>query len=216
MFDPLRTHGEFMAIDASSDIVLEVANAADPTRAAAVAQRLNALSGATGAADAADFADALAATAPAAASGPSTAPAAASGPSAADARARFSAAAEAADGKAAKVKTEFESVMLNSFVSEMLPKDASTVFGQGLAGDMWKSMLADQVSRQIAKSDALGIGKRLFATHPLAASDALEKAKRADSAAAASTAQMSANSLALPSGVEVNDGAVLFAAEKRS
>ena len=197
-----------MAIDASSDIVLEVAKAADPTRAAAVAQRLNALSGAAGA-DAADFADTLAATAPAAASGPS----------AADARARFAAAADAADAddqKTAKVKTEFESVMLNSFVSEMLPKDASTVFGQGLAGDMWKSMLADQVSRQIAKSGALGIGKRLFATHPLAASDALEKAKRADSAAAANAAQMSANSLALPSGVEVDGGAVLFAAEKRS
>jgi len=194
-----------MAIDASSDIVMEVAKAADPERAAAAAQRLNALAGAAGA-GAADFADTLAATAPAAAGEPS----------AADARARFAAAADAAGEKAAKVKTEFESVMLNTFVSEMLPKDASSVFGQGLAGDMWKSMLADQVSRQIAKSDALGIGKRLFATHPLAASDALEKAKRADSAAAASTAQMSANSLALPSGVEVNDGAVLFAAEKRS
>ena len=59
--------------------------------------------------------------------------------------------------------------MLNSFVNEMLPKDAESVFGQGLAGDMWKSMLADQVSRQIAKSGALGIAKRLFAAHPLSA-----------------------------------------------
>ena len=194
-----------MAIDASSDIVMEVAKAADPARAAAAAQRLNALAGAAGAA-AADFAETLAATAPTAANEPS----------AVDARARFAAAADAAGEKAAKVKTEFESVMLNTFVSEMLPKDASSVFGQGLAGDMWKSMLADQVSRQMAKSDALGIGKRLFATHPLAASDALEKAQRADAAAAATTAQMSANSLALPSGVEVDGGAVLFASEKRS
>jgi len=195
-----------MAIDASSDIVLEVAKAADPTRAAAVAQRLNALGAAAGA-DAADFADTLAATAPAATSGPS----------AADARARFSAAAETADDKAAKVKTGFEAVMLNSFVSEMLPKDSSAFFGQGLAGDMWKSMLADQVSRQIAKTDALGIAKRLFATHPLGeASAALEKARRADAAANGATAQMSANSLALPSGAEVEGGAVLFAGEKRS
>jgi Rod binding domain-containing protein len=197
-----------MAIDASSDIVLEVAKAADPTRAAAVAQRLNALGGAAGAAgaDAADFAETLAATAPTAASGPS----------AANARARFSAAADATDEKAAKAKIGFEAVMLNSFVSEMLPKDASSVFGQGLAGDMWKSMLADQVSRQIAKSDSLGIAKRLFATHPLAASDGLEKVKRDDAASAASTAQMSANSLAAPSGAEIDDGAVLFASEKRS
>jgi Rod binding domain-containing protein len=194
-----------MAIDASSDIVMEVAKAADPARAAAVAQRLNALGAAAGA-DANDFADTLAATAPAAASGSS----------ALDARARLAAAADTTDEKATRVKTEFESVMLNSFVSEMLPKDASTVFGQGLAGDMWKSMLADQVSRQIAKSDALGIGKRLFASHPLAASEALEKAQRADATAATATAQMSANSLALPSDVEVDGGAVLFASENRS
>lgn len=195
-----------MPIDASSDIVLEVAKAADPSRASAVAQRLNALSGAAGA-DAADFAETLAATAPAAMDGPS----------AADARARFSAAVDAADEKAAKAKIGFEAVMLNSFVSEMLPKDTSSVFGRGLAGDMWKSMLADQVSRQIAKTDALGIAKRLFATHPLGeASAALETARRADAATSAATAQMSANSLALPSGVEVDGGAVLFAGEKRS
>ena len=200
-----------MAIDASSDIVLEVAKAADPTRAAAVAQRLNALSGAAARRRRGRFRRHARRDRAARA-----AYALRDRTSAADARARFSAAAEAADDKAAKVKTEFEAVMLNSFVSEMLPKDASTVFGQGLAGDMWKSMLADQVSRQIAKSDALGIAKRLFATHPLAASEALEKAQRADAAAAASTAQMSANSLALPTGVEVDDGAVLFAAEKRS
>ena len=205
MFASLSTHGESMAIDASSDIVMEVAKAADPARAAAVAQRLNALAAAAGA-DTNNFADTLAATAPAAASGSS----------ALDARARLAAAADTTDEKATRVKTEFESVMLNSFVSEMLPKDASTVFGQGLAGDMWKSMLADQVSRQIAKSDALGIGKRLFASHPLAASEALEKAKRADATAATATAQMSANSLALPSAVEVDGGAVLFASENRS
>ena len=61
--------------------------------------------------------------------------------------------------------------MLNSFVGEMLPKDADGVFGQGMAGDMWRSMLAEQVSRQIAKSGAFGISKRLFATHELAPRD---------------------------------------------
>ena len=198
-----------MAIDAPSDIVLEVAKAADPTRAAAVAQRLNALAGAAGA-GAADFADTLAATAPAQAQ-PQAIESAAG-----DARARFAAAIGSADDKAAKVETQFEAVMLNSFVSEMLPKESSATFGQGLAGDMWKSMLADQVSRQIAKSGALGIGKRLFATHPMDAASALEKAQRADAATAASAAQMSANSLALPSGAEVNGGSVLFASEKRS
>ena len=138
-------------------------------------------------------------------------------PGAADARARFAAAAaDTVDARADKVKTGFESVMLNSFVSEMMPKDTESVFGQGLAGDMWKSMLADQVSRQIAKSDALGIAKRLFSTHPLAASSSLEQPRRADLGEGASVAQMSANSLALPVGADAPSGAVLFAREKRS
>ena len=155
-----------MAVDPSSDIMLEVAKAADPARAAAAAQRLNALAAAAGA-DGPDFAETLAATASAATS-------------AADARTRLADVAASADDKATRVKTDFEAVMLNSFVSQMLPKDAESVFGEGLAGDMWKSMLADQVSRQIAKTDALGIGKRLFLSHPLAAAGALEQARRAE------------------------------------
>ena len=98
-----------------------------------------------------------------------------------------------------------------------LRRASGAVFGKGAAGDIWRSMLSEQVSRQIAKSDALGIAKRLFASHPLgAASEALEEVRRADSAATAATAQMSANSLALPSGADVDSGAVLFAGEKRS
>ena len=55
--------------------------------------------------------------------------------------------------------------MLSSFVGELLPKDTGEVFGQGMAGDMWRSMLAEQVSMQIAKSGKLGLARRLFATH---------------------------------------------------
>jgi Rod binding domain-containing protein len=211
----IRIYGVFMATDPSSDIVLEVAKAADPMRAAAVAQRLNSLAGA-GSVDGADFAQTLAATAES--SAPGAAAAVSAIPGAADARARFAAAAAAdsADERANKVKTGFEAVMLNSFVSEMMPKDAESVFGQGMAGDMWKSMLADQVSRQIAKSDVLGIAKRLFSTHPLAASSALEQPRRADAGDGATVAQMSANSLALPIGADAPSGAVLFAREKHS
>ena len=198
-----------MAADPSSDIVLEVAKAADPMRAAAAAQRLNTLAGAA-APDAANFAQTLAETA--------AEPAATAAiPSAADARARFAAlAADATDEKANKVKTGFEAVMLNSFVSEMMPKDSESFFGQGLAGDMWKSMLADQVSRQIAKSDVLGIAKRLFSTHPLATSSALEEPRRADASQGATAAQMSSNSLALPVSADVPSGTVLFARDKHS
>jgi flagellar protein FlgJ len=198
-----------MAVDSSPDIVLEVAKAADPARAAAAAQRLNMLAAAAGANET-DFADTLAATATDAAN------AAVAAPSAANARARLAAAADTADAKADKVKTQFEAVMLNSFVKEMMPKDAESVFGQGLAGDMWKSMLADQVSRQIAKSDVLGIAKRLFSTHPLGAEAKLEQPRRADATNPADAAQMSANSLSLPLSADVAGGAFLFAKGNRS
>ena len=56
-------------------------------------------------------------------------------------------------------------MLINSFVGEMLPKNAGSVFGEGTAGDIWRSMLSEQISRQIAKSGALGLSRRLFATH---------------------------------------------------
>src|SRR6202034_4650996 len=75
--------------------------------------------------------------------------------------------AEASSGpdKLRQAKTQFEAMMLNSFVGGLLPKDSSEVFGQGMAGDMWRSMLAEQVSTQIATSGKLGLARRLFSTH---------------------------------------------------
>jgi hypothetical protein len=81
---------------------------------------------------------------------------------------------------------------------------------------MWKSMLADQVSRQIAKSDVLGIAKRLFSTHPLGADAKLEQPRRADAAGAADVSQTSANSLSLPLSADLAGDAVLFAKGNRS
>jgi hypothetical protein len=198
-----------MPIDPASDVVLEVVNAADPARAAAAAQRLNALAGAA-AAQTGDFAQTLAKTAPSA----SLAAALVAGT--ADARSRLADATLAAGDKAAKAQVDFEAVLLNGFVNEMLPKDASATFGQGLAGDMWKSMLADQVSRQIAKSGTLGIARRLFEAHPLSAAASLERASRLDVADAHNAAQMSANDLSLPSDVGHSDGAFLFADRRRT
>jgi hypothetical protein len=74
---------------------------------------------------------------------------------------------EAKAQKAAQTEIDFEASMLKTFVDAILPKDEADIYGQGSAGDIWKSMLADQIARQIAKSGAFGISKRLFATHPL-------------------------------------------------
>ena len=104
--------------------------------------------------------------------------------------------------------------MLNSFVSELLPKDTGEVFGQGMAGDMWRSMLAEQVSTQIAKSGKLGLARRLFATHEvgLHSGHVGEAAKTAGEPAA----QMSANILSAPADADPENGAVLFAGRKQT
>ena len=145
-----------MAFNPRTDVVMEVLNAADPSRASLAAQRLSALAGsdAPGASFSADLERA--------ASSATAIPAPLA--NAADARSRL---AEIPGGpdKLGQARTQFEAMMLSSFVGELLPKDASSVFGQGTAGDMWRSMLAEQMSLQIAKSGKLGLARRLFATH---------------------------------------------------
>ena len=37
---------------------------------------------------------------------------------------------------------KFEAVVLSTFVQAMMPKDATSVFGEGLSGDMWKAQMA--------------------------------------------------------------------------
>jgi Rod binding domain-containing protein len=192
-----------MVFNPRTDVILEVASAADPSRATVAAQRLNALAGSN--VPRADFAadlDRAAST-----TSVMTAPLA----STAGARSRL---AEAAGGpdKLGQAKTQFEAMMLNSFVGELLPKDTGEVFGQGMAGDMWRSMLAEQVSMQIAKSGKLGLARRLFYTHEFETRSARlgETAK----AASDSAAQMSANILSVPAAADLDNNAVLFAGRK--
>ena len=193
-----------MAFSPKTDVILEVASAADPSRASMAAQRLNAIAGSN--ATPADFVSSLNQAAGVAKAPPSL-------PGGADARSRL---AEAASGpeKLGKAKTQFEAMMLNSFVSELLPKDTGEVFGQGMAGDMWRSMLAEQVSTQIAKSGKLGLARRLFATHEVGLHSGRvgEAAKTVGEAAA----QMSANILSAPAAADPEKGAVLFAGRKQT
>ncbi len=189
-----------MAIDPASDIVLEVARAADPQRAAAVAQRL-----ATLASDApptsTNFAATLEKARPA---------------SADDMRVRIGSPSDAASARANKAKVQFEAVLLNSFVSEMLPKDTPDAFGHGMSGEMGRSPLAEKISKQMAASGALGLGERLFATHPLTSTARLAHETRAMRGNVAAATQMSGNELSLGGGAHVVDGAVLFADAQKS
>ncbi|MDA9433057.1 rod-binding protein [Bradyrhizobium sp. CCBAU 51627] len=74
-----------------------------------------------------------------------------------------------------EVYRKFEAFILQTFVETMLPKESEEVFGKGTAGGIWKSMLAEQLGAQLAKGKGIGIAKQLAAAHP-ARPDATGKA----------------------------------------
>jgi flagellar protein FlgJ len=68
---------------------------------------------------------------------------------------------------------QLEAFVLQTFIQSMLPKDATHVFGKGTAGEVWKSMLAEKLGHELARSGQVGLAKRLRAgnnaSHPGAA-----------------------------------------------
>ena len=55
------------------------------------------------------------------------------------------------------VSEKFVALMLHEMLETMLPRDTEGIYGEGLSGDMWRSMLSEQVSNQMAKSDKLDL-----------------------------------------------------------
>ncbi len=74
---------------------------------------------------------------------------------------------------------KFEAMVLQNFVQEMLPSENESVFGKGMAGDMWKSMMAEHLANVIAEGGGIGIADRL-----------LQKANYAGERSAATKAQL--------------------------
>lgn len=69
--------------------------------------------------------------------------------------------AEESAEKRKDVYVQFEAVLLQNMVEDMMPEDSEAMFGSGTAGSMWKSMLAEKVAAEIARSGAVGIAKQV-------------------------------------------------------
>lgn len=154
-----------MSIQPPSDILLDVVKAADPHKAQAMAARLRqAASGPAGAADTAEgalFDDALAdqATAPVAL-GEGTGPL---GTFSARALSNATALSQRNEAPGASPYRRFEAMVLSGFVEQLLPKSSATLFGAGTAGQVWRSMLAERIADEVAKSGGIGIAQHLAA-----------------------------------------------------
>ena len=163
-----------MAISPPSDIINDVARAADPARLQAASRRLT--EGASPA-EGASFDDAI----KEAADRPLMMP----GADIYSLRNSLRNDAETANAeKVRKAHQDFEAYILQTFVESMLPKDAENTYGKGNAGSIWKSMLAEQIGGQLSKAGGIGIAERL-----------LNARKHGSPAAAAHGATQSMNTL---------------------
>lgn len=139
-----------MAISPPSDLVLDVIRAADPAQVAAAQEQLKtnrasfmATSLAEKGAGFSATVDILNRTANAA---------------------RIEATAEKVEeaGKPSKVYRDFEAVYLTNFVQSMLPDESEEVYGKGNAGEMWKSMMAEQLGTVLSESGGVGIAQQMY------------------------------------------------------
>jgi flagellar protein FlgJ len=145
-----------MSIAPPSDIVLDVARAADPTRYSEAASRLKRLAPAASAG--AGFGAMMTAWQPEGLSP--------GGEDALGAVQDLAARAVAAKPPEAVLRkpdafSAFEAMVLTNFVGALMPRDSAAVFGEGNAGQIWASMMAEQVAAKVAEAGGIGIADRL-------------------------------------------------------
>jgi Rod binding domain-containing protein len=73
---------------------------------------------------------------------------------------------QARAGKMKDVGQQFEALYLRQMLEEWMPKDSKDLFGEGTAGSVWRSMLADSMATTLSKSGTIGIAKMVFKTEP--------------------------------------------------
>ncbi len=145
-----------MAIAPLSDIVLDVAGAADPIKRQQAAERLAKLA-ATARSAASDFSDMVGGHA-------SSLPVSSAGAGVVLPPGGHFGLNEPYSSHTNKVYQKFEAVFLQNFVESMLPKDED-LFGDTASADISRSMMAEQLAQQLAKTGRLGIASKILAAH---------------------------------------------------
>jgi Rod binding domain-containing protein len=67
--------------------------------------------------------------------------------------------------KVPEAAEKFEAFVLQSFIQEMMPETPEGVYGSGIAGDFWKSMMAEKIAEQVAARGSVGIANYINGTH---------------------------------------------------
>lgn len=107
---------------------------------------------------------------------------------------------------------KFEAMVLQNFLKYMMPSDNEDVYGKGMAGDIWKSMSAEQIANAIAKRGGIGIADHMLRggvyDHALKPGDhAAEESGRINNIASTIAAQQQRVGMAdLLPGADAKDG----------
>lgn len=157
-----------MSISLPSDLILDVVKAADPQKAQAMATRLRQASAASPSAlpaNALSFDETLADT-----DAPTAAPEVVAprmeglSPLAASSSLALRNATALSDksaGATPPAYRRFEAMVLSGFVDSILPEAKASLFGSGTAGQVWRSMLAERIADEVAKSGGVGLAERI-------------------------------------------------------
>lgn len=60
---------------------------------------------------------------------------------------------------------KFEAFVMQSFIQEMMPETQESVYGSGISGDFWKSMMAEKIAEQVAERGNIGIADMIRNGH---------------------------------------------------
>ena len=139
-----------MSIQPPSDIILDVARAADPARLQLGASKLQADTNSIGAFD--TFIKAA---------GRQAEPSGASPRLTAPTDRMTSIMPHGASNSTRQTYQAFEAFLLQTMIGSMLPAKAEQSYGKGTAGSVWKSMMAEHLANGIAKAGGVGIARML-------------------------------------------------------
>lgn len=133
-----------MAINPPSDIVLDVVNAADPSRLEVAQAKLKAGQGALEAQRLASTDNSFDATI-------------------AREHIRDNTKANVVNKKdVPETYRKFESMVLSNFLKSMMP-ESEEIYGKGATGEIWKGMMAEKLADEISRSGGIGIADSLAA-----------------------------------------------------
>lgn len=140
-----------MAIDPPSDLIVDVMRAADPARRQAAVEKL------------AQAGESQAAGMQFAAAMGEAQPSESFACGVVEPAGVFHKGMPKAAGEPPEAYKKFEAFILQSFIQNMLPESSEATYGSGTAGEVWRSLAAEEMGKTIADAGGLGIAERLYA-----------------------------------------------------